>query len=354
MKIGFASGSWSQTVTDENGHPVWGGSGWVRLGQYANMLDSPVVVGILATRDGVFGVKDWDGEFHFDCDVVVMQTIMFADLPHKMEIARANGQVLINDLDDWYWGLSPQNQAFWATHPRLHPDENATHYRSILARSSGVMVSTPYLADRVKDWVKCPMAVIRNTVDMSQFNPRPVVEVETPVVGWVGSTIHRSGDVGTLSGVLAPMFRNGEVALHHSGHSENHPTFASQLGVPDEAVTTLPLVAPANYHKVFTFDIGVVPLVDAPFNRAKSWIKGLEYAAAGIPFVAAMTDEYLTLAREGIGIAAKRPQDWKRGLRMLLDAGYRQESAERALDALPAHDILIGARVLNDYLHSWS
>ncbi len=32
--------------------------------------------------------------------------------------------------------------------------------------------------------------------------------------------------------------------------------------------------------------VGIAPLVDRPFNRSKSWIKGLEYSAFGLPFVA--------------------------------------------------------------------
>ena len=38
MKIGFATNDWSRTATDAMGHPVIGGSGFIRIGQYIKSL----------------------------------------------------------------------------------------------------------------------------------------------------------------------------------------------------------------------------------------------------------------------------------------------------------------------------
>jgi hypothetical protein len=106
-----------------------GGSGWARLGQYASLLPEVATVGVLVhdPQQEVFGVRDWDGVDHIDLDDMVMQRIMFEDIPPKMGHAQAAGQILVNDLDDWYWGLSPQNQAFNASHPKKNPIENISH-----------------------------------------------------------------------------------------------------------------------------------------------------------------------------------------------------------------------------------
>ena len=53
--------------------------------------------------------------------------------------------------------------------------------------------------------------------------------------------------------------------------------------------------------------VGLVPLLDSAFNRAKSWLKGLEYAALGVPFVASPTPEYVKLAGLGAGLLADDP-----------------------------------------------
>jgi len=351
MKIGFASGDWSLSVFDEQGYPVWGGAGWVRLGQYQKLIPHDVVAGSLCHRNGIFGVRTWDEVMHFDCDIIVMQRIMFKDVADKMPAALASGQIIVNDLDDWYWGLSPANGAWKASHPKQNQTENREHYRSVLARSSAVTVSTQYLADRLT-WVKAPITVLKNTVDVSRFSQR-VHSDGIPTVGWVGSTMHRSGDIETLAGILGPLARNGEIKLHHSGHVDGARLFADMIKVDPSLVSTTPLVAPAEYPNSFVFDIGVVPLTDVPFNHAKSWIKGIEYAAAGVPFIASRLPEYEELrTRYGIGFLAKNGAQWRKHIESLADPMERNRIVAEMVERLLPLDIYVGAARFTDFLES--
>jgi glycosyltransferase involved in cell wall biosynthesis len=79
---------------------------------------------------------------------------------------------------------------------------------------------------------------------------------------------------------------------------------------------------------VADLDVGLVPLADNAFNRAKSWLKGLEMAAVGVPFVATPTEQYRALHAEGMGLLAESPRQWE-GLvkRLVRDEGYRAEQA---------------------------
>lgn len=353
MKIGFASADWSRSIFDENGHPVWGGSGWARLGQYQKLIPHKVVSGALCSKNGVFGVLDWDQTPHFDLDVIYMQRVMFDDVAAKIKSAVAAGQVIINDIDDWYWGLSPANQAWRASHPKFNPTENRDHYKKIVAYSSAVTVSTPYLADRLKEWVRCPIQVIENHIDIERFTRFQHIET-VPTVGWVGSTSHRSGDIETLRNVLPRLAREGKIHLHHSGHVNGARTFADALNVPDTMVTTMPMAAPSDYPKLLNFDIGIVPLADVPFNQAKSFIKGLEYAAAGIPFIASNLDEYKRLANQyNIGRVAKKGNQWAAIIEYFSDPEVRTKEAQKNLNNLIPLDIHIGAAKLTEYLESF-
>lgn len=216
----------------------------------------------------MFNVIDWNMQVHLDCDIIVFQRNMFADIPERMKAARAAGQILVNDIDDWFWGLSPSNGAFRATHPKHNPGENIQHYKSILGASSAVLVSTPYLRERLSAWVHCPIEVLPNVIDVDNFTPH-VHEPGVPTVGWVGSTNHRSGDLGILRGILRGPLDAGQIKLHHSGHLSAHRFFADEIGVPRDLVTTSPMVAPADYPNLLSFDIGLAPLTDVPFNQAK-------------------------------------------------------------------------------------
>src|SRR6478735_761671 len=367
MKIGIASADWSSSVFDANGHPVWGGSGWARCGQYVDLLPHDVVVGTLVghAKKPMLGVREylpdhdeegewkewnWLGQDHFDCDVLIVQRIMYEGAADNIARAVAGGQVVISDVDDWYWGLSTQNAAFLSTHPKINPKDNLHNYKSTIARSSYVMASTPYLADRLKAFTRCPIEVLPNTVDFNRFNFRE--QATTPTVGWAGSTSHRSGDLEVLRGVGSALVREG-VPLVHAGHVEWARSFAEAVGVPDEHVRTLPLVAPERYPEILQFDIGLVPLADVPFNLSKSTIKSLEMTAAGIPFIASNVGEYARQkATTGAGRMVRKYKDWMRHIRDLEDVSGRVEEAEFNRKALDCFSIENGVARLDEFLRS--
>jgi len=94
-----------------------------------------------------------------------------------------------------------------------------------------------------------------------------------------------------------------------------------------------------------------VPLTNMPFNRCKSDIKGLEYAAAGVPFVASNLDACIELQQElGIGRIAKKPVNWIKHIRELSDYRVRKEEAERNLELVRHRDISNGVKFLTDVI----
>lgn len=348
MKVGVASGDWIHPDRVEDGKEKWGGSGWARLAQYLPLLtDIQFITGTLIfdPKHGSFQIRSGDEAVH-DIDMVWMQRLMHAGASTNMKIARSAGQIIINDLDDWYWGLSASNNAFLNTHPKHSPDININHYRAILAQSDLVTVSTPYLADRIKSWVtRCPITVVPNYVDINRFPRYEHTETDVPLVGWAGSTAHRSNDLETVAGVIKPMVNAGSIRFHHTGAHPAMKSVASLVGLRDDQVSTLPLSDHETYPSNIKFDVGVVPLNNIPFNRAKSDIKGLEYSACGIPFVAQNLDAYINLRNSlGIGRVAKRPTDWIRHLNALRSPSARREEGEACYEAVQHRDIRHGVQ----------
>lgn len=349
MKVGVASGDWIHPDRVDDGLEKWGGSGWARLGQYLpHLTGMEFITGTLIfdPRHGSFQIRSADEAVH-DIDVVWMQRLMHSGASFNMKIARSAGQIIINDLDDWYWGLSASNNAFLNTHPKYSPDININHYRAILAQSDIVTVSTPYLADRVKSWIsQCPILVIPNYVDTQRFTKYEHTDTDKPLVGWAGSTGHRSNDLETIAGVIRPMVNAGSINFHHTGAHPAMKSVASLMGLRDDQVSTLPLTDHLTYPSYLKFDVGVIPLNNIPFNRAKSDIKGLEYSASGIPFVAQNLDAYIGLQHSlGIGRVAKRPTDWIRHLNALRSASVRCEEGEACYEAVQHRDIKYGVQI---------
>lgn len=357
MKIGFATNDWSRTLKYKDGTPCLGGSGHVRTGQYIMPLRSigyDVVIGVLAfnSKTKRFGVHDFYGHDHFDCDVMVLQRYMHQDVLRDMRLVMDKGQIILNDVDDWYWGLSDHNAAKSMTDPSKNPTENIEHYKNILKECSGIISSTPFLTDKLKQWNQ-NTAMQQNYVDIDAFDKRKHSRIEKPIVGWMGSTAHRSGDLHILRGYAQRL--NTKVKWHHTGHvdSVHFPKFWDEIKVPAGNVSRTNFLNPKELKEGMKFDIGLVPLTDIPFNSAKSWIKGIEYAAGGIPFVASPLDEYVRLQEEyGIGILAKKPRDYIKHIESLLDYDYRKSEADKNYEAVQSLNIKIGARKLSKVIES--
>lgn len=355
MKIGFASGDWVHPERSVSGAEEWGGSGWVRFAQYIEHLPYDVVSGTLVWNRDHFAIRTVTDKYEY-VDIIFMHRLMHNGLAENVLKGRAAGQIIINDIDDWYWGLDPKNHAFKATDPKFNKDENRYNYRQILHNSDLIIASTPYLASRLMQWnMKAALTVVKNTIDVERFTPKEHTP-GTPTVGWVGSTAHRSGDLETMQGILKPMLMNGDIELQHSGHMsvDGYDGFADAVGVPDDMVKKLPMVPHQEYASILTMDIGLVPLRHTPFNQAKSDIKGLEYAAAGVPFVAQKIDAYVELKESlDVGRIAKSPKDWVKHIKALHDHHLRTDEALKNREAVKARDISLGAEVMREILGSF-
>lgn len=339
-KIGFATTDWSRSMFDESGAPVAGGANWVRLQQSRKYSKFRSVSGFLLNhRENGLGVLDQYNNAHYDLDIIVMQRIMFGSLVKVMENRNTKNQIIINDIDDWYWGLHEDNDAYLLTRPDKNKKENIDFYKEILLLSDAVTVSTPFLHDKMQNEFKCKSVhTIENCVDRILFKQR-FHRPKRPKVGWVGSTSHRSGDLEILQGV----FDDLKCKLHHSGHIAGRKTFAEKIGVDESRVSISPMHAPKNYARLsFEFDIGVAPLNDIPFNHAKSWIKPLEYAAAGVPFVMSDVGEYRRLYETyGIGRLAANSDEWINHIGELLNHPTRVKESIQNKERLAALDVRV-------------
>lgn len=346
MIIGIASADHMRADRNPNGVELWGGAGWARIGQYIPHYEAAgheVHCGILWKEpDGLAVETAKDTKIR--PDIILMQRLMVEGVDEAIRYGQDHGQVVINDIDDWYWGLHPENSAFLATHPKYNLRENTEHYAKVLRASDVVTTSTPYLKERLESLLKREVLLIENYVDLGRFTP---VEqsADVPTLGWAGSSDHRSNDLETLRGIVKPFIDRGDYTLQHSGSKGMNDSFADRIGCAPHR--TMPLVNAVDYPSLLNFDVGIVPLRDTPFNRSKSYIKGLEYAASGIPFVAQSLPEYKRLHEKwGDGfIVADRPKDWIKALKRLTDLDFRLDMQARALKNVQDHDITKGAKL---------
>lgn len=322
-RVAYLSGEWTNLP---NGEVIPGGCTYYRCFLPMHASRFPAAMGRPAwTSQYGFGVAEGNGKATFGYKVVVLKQLMDRWIPHQIEVAQSLGQKIIVDVDDFYHGLHPSNSAYEKTDPEKNKVRNRDIYEQIIRSADLVTVSTPTLLDFYGEW-NPNIRMVRNSVYPSQFQRRKVSR-EKPVIGWVGALGYRSGDIETLREWLPDFLEEHDLEFLHAGHVPSQGDFAEQSGINPARLKTLPMQPMNRYHLLFQMDIGLVPLNDVPFNRAKSFIKGLEYAASGIPFVAEDLPEYRLLADDGIGRVASTAEDWAGQLAELLDYKTRKRNA---------------------------
>lgn len=279
-----------------------------------------------------YGVLESNNTGIFGFDTIVLKLIMDRWAPKQIEIAQSLGQQIIVDIDDFHDGLTPANKAYHATDPEINKQANREFYSKVIAAADAVTVSTPFLLDHYSKQ-RDNVYMVRNGVNMHQFEPRKHRSTK-PVLGWAGAVSYRNGDLEQLRDWLPALLEEHDLIFHHAGHDPEAPSFAEVVGIDPQRVTTSPIVPIYEYANGLQFDIGIVPLSDIPFNHAKSNIKGLEYAAAGIPFVASPLPEYRLLHEDGVGLLAATPNEWSAQVSTLLDYKTRKRVAAIARDTV--------------------
>jgi hypothetical protein len=268
------------------------------------------------SKDKGLGILTGDKQAVHGWDIVFFKLIMSRDALEAMPLAQAMGQKIVVDVDDWFEGLHPSNKAYESTDPKKYPDNNRDIYAQIIMQADAVITSTNFLFDFYSQKRK-NVFLVKNGIDIDPKNTRWKKRIPRHLnqrtnVGWVGATPWRSGDLEVMAPFFGDWLNTRKANFIHSGHTNNGaPTAASQLGINERAVKTFPLVPIYDYPYLFSkIDVGIVPLNNVAFNHAKSYIKGLEYAAAGIPFISSYSPEYQELSDFGIGRIAKTQDDW--------------------------------------------
>jgi glycosyltransferase involved in cell wall biosynthesis len=278
-----------------------------------------------------FGILIPDNKAIHGWDIVVLKLIMLERVIEQVEKSIEKGQKIVVDLDDHMEGLEKSNLAYTMTSPEKNEKNNREHYFKIIEKSTALTTSTPFLLDFYKEkYPNKPIYLVRNGIDADRWKIRNDHSGHIPTFGWVGATPWRSGDIQILNPYFGKFLKDRHLKFHHSGSIINAPKVSTQIGIDDSIFSSEPMQPIHTYPSMFRkIDVGIVPLTDVPFNHAKSFIKGLEYAAAGVPFIASPSPEYEYLASKGVGRIARNEEDWLRHAEELLSPKVRKEERLR-------------------------
>ena len=281
------------------------------------------VVGVWSDRDD--GSTQFHGLHHRpDCDIVVVQRPLQESRVRMIEALQAAGVKVVVEIDDDFRNVSRRNQAWSSVHPQFHPWANWQHLAEACRIADLVTVTTPALARLYGSHGR--VAIIPNHVPRSYLDVGyRTARAERPSVGWSGSLHTHPDDLQVMRRMVRRVQRETGCEIRVVGTGAG---VSQVLGVPHVLATGwVPLSA---YPVMMAqMDVGLVPLELSLFNEAKSGLKGLEFAALGVPYVASPTGPYRQQT-EHAGLLAEKPADWYRHLRQLVNSeDYRKTEAAR-------------------------
>lgn len=300
-------------------------------GMFADTPAGPVLVDVVAP----------------DSDVVVIQRPLKADMVKAIQHLQRQGRKVVVDIDDDFTHIHPRNVSFPAVHPVTSRDRNFRHLAEACYLADHLVVTTPALARRYGQHGR--VSVVPNCVPSWYLGVTPDPH-DGVVVGWTGTVQTHPTDLQETGGAVARACRatGAGIGVVGTGIGVGRALGFHQPNLPGPGWLELDQYPLA----MAEFDIGIVPLDDIVFNRAKSALKLMEFAALGVAVVASPTPDNERLATQGAGILAGRPREWEREVRRLIeDVDHRCEVARRGRDAMAQHTIEGNA---DRWLAAWS
>lgn len=257
-----------------------------------------------------------------DADVVVQQRAHTPDAWARL--ARlAGGPALIYETDDHILAPDPSGLDGW-----LDPDLRAATLGCLRAADL-VTTSTELLAEALRAHTDAEVVVLPDcveaallTVDPTRHHNRDDPDRE-PVVWWAGANNHLQ-DMMVLHEPMRYLAED-RFDLHLMGRD-----FRPLLGGRGRYTRWRDDIWA--YYRTIDADIGLIPLVDTPFNRTRAPIKALELAALGVPVIASDVEPYRSFVIDGVtGYLARTPGQWVSRIRELVhDADARRELGAKA------------------------
>lgn len=283
-------------------------------------------------------------------DLLVTQRVGTPGVADLCTALRQQGVAVAMDVDDAVWCLDPDNTAYAS----WNGQRGATHWEHTdraAAAADLVTVTTSALADRFSR--RTPAVVLPNRIPrMALEARRPRQTGKPPVAAWAGLLATHPHDPDVIGDALKIAVSQGLVQAGVLG--DGYRT-GKVWGVPVKTYRMTRL-GMDYYRHLAMFDIGLVPLdlegSSAEFNRAKSSLKALEYAATGSAVIASPSPANIEFAREVPIRLAATPGEWLEHLTELSDPEVRRRQVHRQTEALTAYEWVLQDRDV-DWASTW-
>lgn len=275
-----------------------------------------------------------------DTDVIVFQRITHSLVTQAIPLIREQGVAVVIDVDDDLSSIHPNNPAWIWLYPGncgRRKLDGTIHLQSwdnlgkACRDATMVVATTPKLLKRYAPHGRG--RVIPNYLPSMYYQyPR----TDSDIIVWPASLASHPNDPSATGNAVSRLVSQGHTFRVCGPPRGVGPAF----GMSHDPWGTGILSHEDYVRSASLSGIGIIPLADTQFNQAKSWLKGLELSAVGVPWVASPREDYIRLHKLGAGRLAANPKAWYREVKRLCDsANARQELSEAGKEVAAALSI---------------
>lgn len=265
-----------------------------------------------------------------EADVIVMQRPGLRYWADVIPFLQHWGIKVVVDVDDLFDSIDKRNDANASYSARDHASHNFNWIEEACRRADLVTCTTEALKTR---YGFGHGLVLPNLVPESYLAVEGLQKAAT--AGWAGNVGVHPTDLQVTRGAVGKALADTGWGFHVVGTGNG---VSDALELPLEPSTSGYVPFTEYPHRVAEMSLGIVPLVDTPFNRAKSCLKMIEMASVGVPALASWTPDNHRMYQAGVGGIVKHPGQWYRRLcQMMNSREYREDMAGRSREAMAAH-----------------
>ncbi|MHA1586442.1 MAG: hypothetical protein ACTSUW_03795 [Candidatus Heimdallarchaeota archaeon] len=298
-----------------------------------------------------------------DYDVFIFNRFYRGLVAEHIRFLKENGKTIIYETDDNYEGID-ESHAFVKIRK-----EAVKSSRELIKLADGITVSTTELKREIlKKNPSADIHVITNALDFTEY-PKRKNKNKKVKVGFQGSNIHVQDLLIVIDAIQQlqeeiefdfeifgiddrPFKELNKFCLEYKKRKwqwiKDFPKLYEKL--EEINYRHIPFCEYTEYRKklaTLDWDIGIAPLTDTLFNRAKSCLKFYEYAAVGTTTLASNVLPY-NEEMEKEDLVKNRHTKWKNKLRrLILDKKYREERLKKQ------EQFLINNKNIVDVIKQW-
>lgn len=299
----------------------------------------------LTEHEGAVTTHDqWNNET-LGANIVIMEMLT----SHTMvETCKNMGAKVIYDADDVVidaYGRERKNL--------MHVDADyRTSAIETIRKCDALTVATEAMKENYSRFTDAPIYVFPILMDFDIYGPPALTELpkrntDEIRIGWFGGKAHFEDLRMVLPAIQEVIKRDKRVKFVYCGYGgmeSDNLAMEAQWGedvlkeIPRERREFAP-GAPEDYwpmkHRFLDLDIGIAPLIDDEFNRAKCYTKWMEYSVFKTPAVLSPTVYEKVVKHGETGLIAKTTEEWVNHLMALV----QDENLRRKIGTAAEEDV---------------